>query len=201
MKRLHKYKSFKILNEELTEENVEKDPNTSHSEKEDLKIKLNIDQYNRYKTKKGVFDRMFSDIETEIDVPTLNKLIGDNPFLKDYSELLYKNRDVSIIERTIEEKEEKMDQLKKELSDINTNDLSDNSDSDINDDYGNNSNETIDKRKEISQLQNEINDLKKQLSEKDTNGLLNKWNNQLSKTIQDLKQGKPMLTSLLSYLK
>tara|TARA_R110000772_G_scaffold66676_3_gene148358 strand:- start:5567 stop:6169 length:603 start_codon:yes stop_codon:yes gene_type:complete len=200
MKRLHTYKSFKILNEELTEENIEKDPNTDSSEKEDQMIKLNIDQYNTYKSKKGVFDRMFNDIETEIDVPTLNKLIDDNPFLKDYSELLHKNRDGVLIEKTIKEKEEKISQLKQEISDLNT------SDSDtFNEGFFDNEDDSIDnasdKRKQISELQSEISDLKDQLSQKDTSGIMNKWSNQLLKTIRDLKKGKPMLMSTLSHLR
>ena len=192
MKRLHTYKSFKILNEELTEENIEKDPNTNHEEKENQMIKLNIDQYNKYKSKKGVFDNMFGNLEEEIDVTTLNKLIDENPFSKQYTQLLYKKRDKITVEELIKQKEEKVKELKQRMNDSSTDNTdtdSINNDSDYNSenvfediDSNNNDENTdsdIDPKQEIIDLEKEISELKKRISKNDVDELLKKWDSHL----------------------
>lgn len=191
------------MNEELSEETIKKDPNTTPVEKENQMIKLNIDQYNKYKSKKAVFDRMFGDIETEIDVPTLNRLIDLNPFLRAYSDLLYKKRDSILTQKLITNKEEKVKQLKDKSRDINTTDIPDTysgTNEDLyNEDAPDVNDMTSDIRNEISQLEKEVKELKQKLSKNDIDKVLSKWDSQMIKTIRDLKSGKPLLISNLSH--
>ena len=102
---IRSFKGF-LISENLTEDSISKDPNTSPSEKEELRIKMNIKYYNEYKSKKTMFDNMFNDTEDDIDTTTLNKLIGDNSFLRQYTQLLYKKREKLVIEDNIESKQE-----------------------------------------------------------------------------------------------
>lgn len=204
------------MNENLTEESISKDPNTTPEEKENLRIKMNIEYYNQYKSKKMMFDKMFDDIEGEIDVTTLNKLIGDNPFIKQYTQLLYKKRNVLIAEEQINKKKEKIKELNDEIGELNLNKnrtsdttTPDTPNSNINEDISNNEDEdklsvsdqiTL-KYKEISELNKEITEIQRKLSQSNIKEILNKWNTQMSKTIRDLKMGKPLLISNLSHFK
>lgn len=235
MKKLYTFKLFKEsinidndvtralfkMNENLTEESISKDPNTTPEEKENLRIKMNIEYYNQYKSKKMMFDKMFDDIEEEIDVTTLNKLIGDNPFIKQYTQLLYKKRNVLIAEEQINKKKEKIEELNDEIGELNLNKnrpsdtttpdttTPDTLNSNINEDISNNEDEdklsvsdqiTL-KYKEISELNKEIKEIQRKLSQSNIKEILNKWNTQMSKTIRDLKMGKPLLISNLSHFK
>lgn len=202
------------MNENLTEESISKDPNTTPEEKENLRIKMNIEYYNQYKSKKMMFDKMFDDIEEEIDVTTLNKLIGDNPFIKQYTQLLYKKRNLLIAEEQINKKKEKIKELNDEIGELNLNKnrpsdttTPDTLNSNINEDISNNedklsiSDQITLKYKEISELNKEITEIQRKLSQSNIKEILNKWNTQMSKTIRDLKMGKPLLISNLSHFK
>ena len=193
MERLHTYRSFKKVNEELSEEDINKNPNTTPEEKEELRIKVHKDQFSHYSSKKRVLENMFEDLETEIDTTTLNKIIEDNIFMRKYSRLLYKKREQGLTERRIEEIEDRIKDIKDDIVEIKgIEDLTD-------DDQEGAGDKIREKRSEISDLESEISDLKSKLSDNDIDKLLNKWESLMSETIRDLKNGKPLLVSNLSH--
>ena len=110
---------MKKLNEELTDDNIMKDPNTDHKEKEVLMNKNSLDDLNKYKSMKGRFDSIFSNLDEDIDSPTIFKLIDGNKFLKEYVSLLHKKRDLEVLKSLITDKEERLKELKKESQDLN----------------------------------------------------------------------------------
>lgn len=180
---------MKKLNEELTDDNIMKDPNTDHKEKEVLMNKNSLDDLNKYKSMKGRFDSIFSNLDEDIDSPTIFKLIDGNKFLKEYVSLLHKKRDLEVLKSLITDKEERLKELKKESQDLNLD-----SDSDP---------ETKSSLKEqVTELISDINGSKNKISDySDVPNLFQKWDNQIIKLTRDLKQGKSVLDSTLDDLR
>lgn len=195
MKRLYTYNSFRKINEELTMDKIDENPNTTPEEKEELRIKFHKDKYNEYKSKKNMLENLFGDIETEIDVTTINKLTENNPFMKEYVTLLQKQRQYLSTEKAIEDLEQRIDDIKSDISELKGYE-------DLSSENQEGSDDKIrEKRSEISDLESEISDLKSNLNDNNISDILNKWDNQMRKTIKDLEDGKPLLISNLSWFR
>ena len=180
---------MKRMNEELNDDDIMKDPNTNHKEKEVLMNKVSLDDLNKYKSMKGRFDSIFSNIEEDIDSPTIFKLIDDNKFLKEYVSLLHKKRDLEVLKTLITDKENRLKELKKEIQDLN---LSGESDPETKSGLN----------KQLSELIENIKDSKNKISDySDVPNLFQKWDNQIIKLTRDLKQGISVLDSTLDDLR
>ena len=176
----------KYIKEGLTEDQIMNDTTTSYEEKESLKIKLSLDNMNEYRSKKSTLENMFSNLDKDIDNITVGKITKDNRFLKDYTQLLYKKRDKSILSLQIERKEEEIKEIRTEIT--NNRELSES--------------EIDSKNKDISNLESEINDLEDSLNGyKDIDNYLKKWDEKLIKIRRELEQGNPLVISNLLHFK
>jgi hypothetical protein len=170
-------------NESLSEEQIMNNKSTSFDEKEDQIIRLKISQINEYKSLKSKLESIFNDFDKDIDYITINKIIDDNPFLKQYMMLLSKKRELDLINLQIEKKEELIEQSKKELT-------------------GSNKEQREEILNQVRDYEQEINDLRNNRLEYDSvPNLLQKWDKQIIRTTRDLKQGKTDLISTLNNLR
>lgn len=197
---MNKLLTYKMFLENLSMDSIMKDTRTTPQEKEELTIKLNIKQHSEYQTKKRVFDNMFGDVEQEIDIPTLNRLIGENPFLKEYSQLLYKKRDILLMEKTIESNEISIEELEEEIKKLERS-KNDTPEELSNDNSPSVSDQISANRNKISELRANISNLNNKIRQQSIDAMLRKWDDQMSVVIRDLRKGKSLLMSTLSNLR
>lgn len=105
-----------------------------------------LDKISDYKTKKHIIEELFDTDNEELNIDKVNNLIEENPFLKEYTMLMYKEREKDFIEDSIELKrgmdddmEEEIESLQKELESY----------ADLDDKFSELDNYILDKEKEL----------------------------------------------------
>jgi len=176
-------KTFNKFNEALSEEQIMKNKSTTFDEKEDQVIKLRLKELEEYNKMKTRMENQLKDLDNDIDYITINKMIGGNPFLKQYVMLLSKKRELDLIDKQIEQKEELIESTKNEYE-------------------GSNNDQRKDLMDQVRGYESEIKELQQKRSEySKIDQMLQKWDSQILRMRRDLKQGKSVLTSTLSWLR
>jgi hypothetical protein len=177
------FKIMKKLNEKLTRDFIIKNPNTTFDEKEDQLNKLDLIDLNDYKKNKAKLERIFNDLDKEINNPIIFKITQENPFMKQYTILLSKKRRKELLDKQIEQKEENIEGFKKELS-------------------GSDNEQRTELLSQIREVEQEIKNMEEEKKEFDELDLLfKKWDNQIFRVTRDLKNGKSVLDSTLNWIK
>jgi hypothetical protein len=178
MYNIFKYNQW--LKESNEKDTILKDPNTSYDEKEDKMVKLRLEQVKKYKSDKNKLESIILNLDKEIDVTTINKIVNDNPFTENYIFLITKKRRQQLLENNIEKTLELLETLKKEL---------------------NISEESDDRNKiqdEIKENEEELKNNKSELLElKDIDNLLSKWDRKVDEMHRTLSKGESILIDFL----
>ena len=110
----------KFLLEKLSKDDISSDDSLSRDEKREAYNKIDLDTIKDYENIKKTLEGIYQNLDKPIDKPTIDKLVDDNQFCKDYVQLLSNKRRVMFIERAMEglEDYDKIQQYKDELTAI-----------------------------------------------------------------------------------
>ena len=129
-------------------------------------------------------ESIFSNLEKDIDPPTVDQIINENPFLMEYSKLLYKKRDFEVLKILKDKAINKVEELEN----------SDNSE-EVNDPNQIDTEELNNTRETAFDAEERLNNYE------DIDALLKKWNTHIDRISRDISAGKSLLSSTLNNFK